>query len=176
MSSNAKHSHELLFFFKLAAIFCLFQNVYIAQTIFRAVCEFKKALIKNSQILQFNVYVSFDQMSAEKEMKDSDRLFTSLIRTAEERRVEVNTEIMAKQKFAELRSEELIKELQKEIAELQWRNTELAELTGSEDHLHLLQVQSHAKKKKLDSCTAECSSLKIISLPTTSVSCRGHPV
>lgn len=74
-------------------------------------------------------------------MKDSDRLFASLIRTAEEGRVEVNTEIMAKQRFAEMRSEELIKELQKEVAELQWRNAELGELTDSQDHLHLLQVQ-----------------------------------
>lgn len=85
--------------------------------------------------------LSSGQMSAEKEMKDSDRLFASLIRTAEERRVEANTEITARQKFAEMRSEELVKELQKEIAELQWRNAELGELTDSEDHLHLLQVQ-----------------------------------
>lgn len=86
--------------------------------------------------------LSSDQTSAEKEMKDSDRLFASLIRTAEERRVEANTEIMARQKFAEMRSEELVKELQKEIAELHWRNAELGELTDSEDHLHLLQVRS----------------------------------
>lgn len=77
-------------------------------------------------------------------MKDSDRLFASLIRTAEEGRAEVNIEIMAKQKFAEMRSEELIKELQKEIAELQCRNAELEELADSEDHLHLLQVQSRS--------------------------------
>lgn len=75
-------------------------------------------------------------------MKDSDRLFASLIRTAEERRVEASTEIMARQRFAERRSEELVRELQKEIAELQWRSAELGELTDSEDHLHLLQVQS----------------------------------
>lgn len=85
-------------------------------------------------------------MSAEKEMKGSDRLFASLIHTAEEGRVEVNTEIMAKQKFAEMRSEELIKELQKEIAELHLRSAELEELTDSEDHLHLLQVQSPSEK------------------------------
>lgn len=75
-------------------------------------------------------------------MQDSDRLFASLIRTAEEARVEANTEILVRQKFAEMRSDELIKELQKEIAELQRRNAELGELTDSEDHLHLLQVQS----------------------------------
>lgn len=81
-------------------------------------------------------------MSAKKEVKDSERLFASVIRTAEEGRAEANTEFMARQKFAEKRSEELIEELQKEIAELQRRSAELGELTESEDHLHLLQVRS----------------------------------
>lgn len=81
-------------------------------------------------------------MSAEKELKDSDRLFASLIRAVEERQAEAKVEIIARQKSAEKRSEELIKELQKEIIELQKRGTELGELMDSEDHLHLLQVQS----------------------------------
>lgn len=79
-------------------------------------------------------------MSAEKETKESDRLFASVIRSVEERRAEVNAEITEKQKAAERRSEELINELQQEISELQRRNTELEELTNSEDHLRLLQV------------------------------------
>lgn len=79
-------------------------------------------------------------MSAEKETKESDRLFASVIRSVEERRAEVDAEITEKQKAAERRSEELIGELQQEITELQRRNTELEELTNSEDHLHLLQV------------------------------------
>ncbi|KAG7221472.1 hypothetical protein INR49_002447 [Caranx melampygus] len=77
--------------------------------------------------------------SAEREMKESDRLFTSLIRTVEERRVEVNNEIKEKQKATERRAEELIDELQQEITELQRRNTELEVLRSSEDHLHILQ-------------------------------------
>uniref|UniRef100_A0A3B4X630 E3 ubiquitin-protein ligase TRIM39-like n=1 Tax=Seriola lalandi dorsalis TaxID=1841481 RepID=A0A3B4X630_SERLL len=72
-------------------------------------------------------------------MKESDRLFTSLIRSIEERRAEVHTEIKEKQKAAEQRAEEMTNELQQEIAELQRRNTELEELRSSEDHLHLLQ-------------------------------------
>ncbi|XP_044040770.1 zinc finger protein RFP-like [Siniperca chuatsi] len=78
-------------------------------------------------------------MSAEKEMKESDRLFTSLIRSVEERQTEVQTEIKEKQKATERRTEELINELQQEITELQRRNTELEELRNTEDHLHLLQ-------------------------------------
>lgn len=79
-------------------------------------------------------------MSAEKEMKESDRLFASLVRSIEERQAEANAEIMERQKAAEKRSEELIKELQREITELQRRNTEMKELVNSEDHLQLIQV------------------------------------
>lgn len=79
-------------------------------------------------------------MSAEKEMKESDRLFASLIRSIEERQTEARTEIDQKQKAAETRSKELIDELQAEIAELQRRNAEMEELRNTEDHLHLLQV------------------------------------
>ncbi|XP_074479357.1 E3 ubiquitin-protein ligase TRIM39-like isoform X2 [Sebastes fasciatus] len=77
--------------------------------------------------------------SAEKEMKDSDRLFMSLIRSIEERRAGVNTKIKEKQKAAETRAEELVNELQQEIDELQRRNAEMEELRDSEDHLHVLQ-------------------------------------
>lgn len=84
-------------------------------------------------------------MSAERETKESDRLFTSLIRSIEERRTEVNTEIKEMQKAAERRTEELTDELQQEINELQKRNAELEELRNTEDHLHLLQVKIRLK-------------------------------
>lgn len=74
-------------------------------------------------------------------MKESDRLFTSLIRAVEERRAEVDSEIKEKQRATERRAEELVDELQQEVAELQRRNTELEELRSSEDHLHILQVK-----------------------------------
>lgn len=80
------------------------------------------------------------QLSAEKEVKESDRLCASLIRSVEERRTEVNTEIREKQRAAERRSEELVNELQQEITELQRRSAELEELRNTEDHLNLLQV------------------------------------
>lgn len=88
-------------------------------------------------------------MSAENELKDSDRLFTALIRSIEERQAEVNAEIAEEQKAAESRSEELISELQGEIAELQRRNTELDELMNSEDHLNLLQVTANRKLRSV---------------------------
>ncbi|XP_030017525.1 E3 ubiquitin-protein ligase TRIM39-like [Sphaeramia orbicularis] len=77
--------------------------------------------------------------SAEKEMKESDCLFSSLINSIKERQTEVSADIEEKQKAAEMRAEELITDLQQEITELQKRNSELEELRDTEDHLHLLQ-------------------------------------
>ncbi|XP_036002142.1 zinc finger protein RFP [Fundulus heteroclitus] len=78
-------------------------------------------------------------LSAEKEKKASDSLFTSLIHSTKERQAEANAEIEAKQKAEEKRAEELIDELQLEITELQRRSAELKELEDTDDHLHLLQ-------------------------------------
>ncbi|ROL48219.1 E3 ubiquitin-protein ligase TRIM69 [Anabarilius grahami] len=46
------------------------------------------------------------------------------------------------QKAAEKQEEELIEELEQEITELKMRNTELEQLSHTEDHLHLLQMYS----------------------------------
>ncbi|XP_060922444.1 E3 ubiquitin-protein ligase TRIM39-like [Limanda limanda] len=78
-------------------------------------------------------------VSAEREKKESDRLFSSLIRYVQERQAEVSTEVEEKQQAAERRAEELVTELQQEVTELRRRNTELEELRTSEDHLHVLQ-------------------------------------
>ncbi|XP_052415792.1 E3 ubiquitin-protein ligase TRIM39-like [Carassius gibelio] len=46
------------------------------------------------------------------------------------------------QKAAEKQEQELIEELEQEITELKMRNTELEQLSHTEDHLHLLQIHS----------------------------------
>ncbi|KAK2900003.1 E3 ubiquitin-protein ligase TRIM39-like [Channa argus] len=83
--------------------------------------------------------VKLSMVSAVKEMKESERLSTSLIHSIVERQTEVNKEIKEKQEAADKRAKELINELEQEIAELQRRNTELEELRKTEDHLFLLQ-------------------------------------
>jgi len=45
-----------------------------------------------------------------------------------------------KQKAEEKQAEEFIKELEQEITELKKRDTDLEQLSHTEDHLHLLQV------------------------------------
>lgn len=87
------------------------------------------------------------KLSAEKEKKASDSLFTSLIHSMKERQAEANGEIEEKQKAEEKRAAELIDDLQLEINELQRRNSELKELENTEDHLHLLQVSISLRQR-----------------------------
>lgn len=87
-------------------------------------------------------FFPLQQVSADDEMKNCERLFSSLIRCIEARREEVKAEVMDRQRGAERRAEKLVGELQRETAELRGRNAELEELLASEDHLHLLQVTS----------------------------------
>ncbi|KAF4100754.1 E3 ubiquitin-protein ligase TRIM39-like [Onychostoma macrolepis] len=62
------------------------------------------------------------------------------------------------QKAAEKQEQELIKDLEQEITELKMRNTELEQLSHTEDHLHLLQIYSSL-----------CSPTNTINLPEISM-------
>ncbi|KAM4713989.1 LOW QUALITY PROTEIN: E3 ubiquitin-protein ligase TRIM39-like [Anableps anableps] len=94
---------------------------------------------RQKKIEEIKNCLKLSTLSAEKEKKASDSLFTSLIHSMKERHAEANAEIEEKQRAEEKRAEELIDDLQQEIAELQRRNTELSELENTDDHLHLLQ-------------------------------------
>ena len=75
-------------------------------------------------------------------MEDSERIFTELIRSIEKKRSEV-TELIRAQEEAELSgAEELLEQLEQEIADLKRRDTELEQLSHTEDHIHFLQVTS----------------------------------
>ncbi|KAL7880570.1 hypothetical protein SRHO_G00028240 [Serrasalmus rhombeus] len=76
----------------------------------------------------------------EKEKADSVEVFTALICTIERSQAELLEVMEEKQKAAESQAEDLIKELEQEITELKRRDSELEQLSHSEDHLHLLQI------------------------------------
>ncbi|KAJ8278287.1 hypothetical protein GJAV_G00085980, partial [Gymnothorax javanicus] len=77
--------------------------------------------------------------SAQAAVEDSERIFTELIRSIERRRSEVK-ELIRDQEKAELsRAEGLLERLEQEIAELRRRDTELEQLSHTEDHIHFLQ-------------------------------------
>ncbi|KAL6491255.1 hypothetical protein MHYP_G00016000 [Metynnis hypsauchen] len=84
--------------------------------------------------------VKLSKKSSEKEKADSVEVFRALLRCIERSQAELLEVMEEKQKAAERQAEEFIKELEQEITELKRRDTELEQLSHTEDHLHLLQV------------------------------------
>ncbi|ROL50876.1 hypothetical protein DPX16_15120 [Anabarilius grahami] len=78
--------------------------------------------------------------STEQETAASIELFSALMRSIDRCQAELLDIMEEQQKAAEKQDEELIEELQREITELKMRNTELEQLSHTEDYLHLLQI------------------------------------
>ncbi|XP_051956063.1 zinc-binding protein A33-like [Xyrauchen texanus] len=84
--------------------------------------------------------VEMRKRNTEEEKSHSVEEFTDLIRSIERCQTEVVEMLEEKQKAAEKQAEDLIKELELEITELKRRNSELEQISHTEDHLHLLQI------------------------------------
>ncbi|XP_036452738.1 E3 ubiquitin-protein ligase TRIM39-like [Colossoma macropomum] len=84
--------------------------------------------------------VKLNKKITEEEKADSEEVFRALLRCIERSQAELLEVMEEKQKAAERQAEEFIKELEQEITELKRRDTELEQLSHTEDHLHLLQV------------------------------------
>ncbi|KAI4876631.1 hypothetical protein NFI96_020570 [Prochilodus magdalenae] len=94
--------------------------------------------LKKLQMIKHSVELR--KRNTEKEKADSAEVFTALIRSIERCQAELLKVMEEKQKAAEKQAEDLIKDLEQEITELQRRDTELEQISHTEDHLHLLQV------------------------------------
>ncbi|XP_058638647.1 E3 ubiquitin-protein ligase TRIM39-like isoform X1 [Onychostoma macrolepis] len=75
-------------------------------------------------------------------IQDRSNKITEIKNLAKSNKSELLEVMEQKQKAAETQAEELIRELEQEMAELERRDTELEQLSHTEDHLHLLQVYS----------------------------------
>ncbi|XP_062849504.1 zinc-binding protein A33-like [Trichomycterus rosablanca] len=84
--------------------------------------------------------VEVKKKNTEKEKADSIEIFRALIRSIERNQAEMLKVMEEKQRAAERQAEEFIKDLEQEITELKRRNTELEQISNTEDHLHLLQI------------------------------------
>ncbi|XP_074524624.1 tripartite motif-containing protein 16-like [Halichoeres trimaculatus] len=91
---------------------------------------------RDVQLLQQRVEAF--NLSADEAVRDSERSLTQLIRLMEKTRSEVTQQIRDQQKSQVSRATELEEKLQQEISDLRRRDTELEELSRSEDHLHFL--------------------------------------
>ncbi|MGH0172145.1 UNVERIFIED_CONTAM: hypothetical protein FKN15_066186 [Acipenser sinensis] len=80
--------------------------------------------------------------SSQREIQESEKIFTQLIRSIEKIRSEVTELIGAQEKASVNQAEGIMKKLEQEIAELRRRNAELKQLSETEDHIHFLQRSS----------------------------------
>ncbi|XP_016298804.1 E3 ubiquitin-protein ligase TRIM39-like [Sinocyclocheilus anshuiensis] len=96
--------------------------------------------IKKIQEIQHSVELR--KRNTEEEKSARNQLFTDLIRSIERCQSELLKKMEEQQKAAEKQAEDLIKELQQEITDLKKRNSELEQLSHTDDHLHLLQMYS----------------------------------
>ncbi|XP_062850618.1 E3 ubiquitin-protein ligase TRIM47-like [Trichomycterus rosablanca] len=84
--------------------------------------------------------VELNKKNTEKFKADSMEIFRALIHSIERNQAEMLKVMEEKQRAAERQAEEFIKDLEQEITELKRRNTDLEQISNTEDHLHLLQI------------------------------------
>ncbi|KAG7462183.1 hypothetical protein MATL_G00199800 [Megalops atlanticus] len=110
--------------------------------------QLRKTMVRMQQMMQdrqkkveeIRQCVELSRSSTQREIDDSMQVFSALVRSIETRQAKLTEELEEKQREAERRAEGLIKELEQELTELQRRNTELEQLSRTEDHLHFLQT------------------------------------
>ncbi|XP_064190403.1 tripartite motif-containing protein 16-like [Anguilla rostrata] len=102
--------------------------------------EFQRRIQEREKELQdLRQTVQSLQRSAQAAVEDSERIFTELISLIERRRSEVKELIRDQEKAEVSRAEGLLERLEQEIAELRRRDTELEQLSHTEDHIQFLQ-------------------------------------
>ncbi|KAL7880911.1 hypothetical protein SRHO_G00031650 [Serrasalmus rhombeus] len=99
-------------------------------------------MIKHRQkkIQDIRSSVQCNKESSKKSKAHTLKVFRYLMHCIERSQAELLEVMEEKQKAAERQAGEFIKELEQEITELKRRDTELEQLSHTEDHLHLLQV------------------------------------
>ncbi|XP_036437402.1 E3 ubiquitin/ISG15 ligase TRIM25-like isoform X2 [Colossoma macropomum] len=77
--------------------------------------------------------------SAQAAVEESERIFTELFLSIEQKCSEVRGLIRAQEETEQDRAEGLLEQLEQEIADLQRKHTDLEQLSDTEDHIHFLQ-------------------------------------
>ncbi|XP_028450966.1 tripartite motif-containing protein 16-like [Perca flavescens] len=77
-------------------------------------------------------------LSADKAVEDSEKIFTELIRLLEKRSSDVKQQVRSQQKREESRVRELQEKLEQEITELKRKDAELKKLSHTDDHTQFL--------------------------------------
>ncbi|XP_052407238.1 E3 ubiquitin-protein ligase TRIM16-like [Carassius gibelio] len=77
--------------------------------------------------------------SAQTAVEDSEKIFTELVRSIEKRRSEVTKMIRDQEGAAVKQAEQRLAQLELELDDLRWKETELKQLSNTDDHIHFLQ-------------------------------------
>ncbi|KAA0718700.1 Stonustoxin subunit beta [Triplophysa tibetana] len=94
---------------------------------------------KLKELQELREAVETHKRTAQAAVEDSERIFTELIRSIERSRSEMIKLIRDQEKTAVSQAEELLKRLEQEIDDLKRRDTELEQLSHTDDHIHFLQ-------------------------------------
>nr|XP_005163616.2 tripartite motif-containing protein 16 [Danio rerio] len=94
---------------------------------------------KQSKLQQLRESVEIHKSSAQTAVDDCERIFTEIIRCIKRRRLKVTQMIRDREKTEVSRAEGLLKKVEQEIEDLKRRNTELEQLSHTDDHIHFLQ-------------------------------------
>ncbi|XP_048856931.1 tripartite motif-containing protein 16-like protein isoform X2 [Brienomyrus brachyistius] len=102
--------------------------------------EFQQRIqMREKELQELREAVASFTSSAQSAVKDSERIFTEMIRSIERRRSEVTKLIRDQEKAAVSKAEGDMERLKQEIDELKRRHSELEQLSHKEDHIHFLQ-------------------------------------
>uniref|UniRef100_A0A4W4G495 Tripartite motif-containing protein 16-like n=1 Tax=Electrophorus electricus TaxID=8005 RepID=A0A4W4G495_ELEEL len=99
---------------------------------------------KENKVQELKQAVDTLKRSAQTAVEDSERIFTELIRSIKKKHCEVRELIRDQEKTGLSQAEGLLDQLEQEIADLKKRDTELEQLSHTEDHIHFLQVTNSA--------------------------------
>nr|XP_055059667.1 E3 ubiquitin/ISG15 ligase TRIM25 [Misgurnus anguillicaudatus] len=94
---------------------------------------------KEKELQDLREAVKIHTISAQTAVKDTERIFTQLIRSIERRRSEVIQLIRDQEKTAVSRAEDRLKKLKQDIDDLRRRNDEMEKLSQTKDHISFLQ-------------------------------------
>ncbi|XP_026137097.1 tripartite motif-containing protein 16-like [Carassius auratus] len=94
---------------------------------------------REKDLQQLRETVESQKRSAQTAVEDSERIFTELIRSIERSRSELIRLIRDQEKTAVSRAEERLERLEQEINDLRRRDTELEQLSHTQDHIQFQQ-------------------------------------
>ncbi|KAG9281572.1 tripartite motif-containing protein 16-like [Astyanax mexicanus] len=94
---------------------------------------------KEKKLQELKVEINTLKISAQAAVEDSEKIFTEMIRSIEKKRSEVMELIRDQEETGLSEAEELLEKLEQQISDLKRKNTELNQLSQTEDHISFLQ-------------------------------------